>query len=309
MTEAANNVVSDVEVIATPESEAAQAETDLSAGFNKVHGVQAASSPEEKTDKVPEEKPQPAVEAKPAATPAADDKPRVFGMTEDEFKAALAKSGQAREHVDAEVRKVFSKIGEINRSVQDLSKNLSAGKSGRKITADLLKRVNEELPGLGEALAQDLSEILGGADTAQAAAEQKGQPFDPEKYHAEKLAPALNALEARITKASEEAQLELVTYIHSDFEQIVQSEDFKKWLGTLTKERHDQVVGSPRAIVAAQAVTEFKGWKETAAKEAKKKTSRLESAITPKGGGTPPSPQQPDDEAEFSAGYKKAAKK
>lgn len=321
MTEAVNNVATDAEatVSATPEAQAAQAETDLMAGFNKVHGEKGSPSPEEKTQKdekqaeaKPEEKPADTPAPKPEEKTPPVEEPRIAGMTEAELKAALAKGGEAKALVETEVRKVFGKLGEITRTIQDLQKNLSAGgsKAGRKITADLLKRVNDELPGLGDALAQDLSEILGGgAEEAKTAAEQKGQQFDEAKYHAEKVAPALAALEARISTEAEKAQLELVTYIHSDFETVVQSDDFKKWLDTLAQKRRDEVLGSPRAIVAAQAVTDFKAWKEKAAKEAQKQKNRLEGAITPRGGGAPPSPQQPDEEADFTAGFKKAVRK
>lgn len=310
-------------VIEQPAAGSAEAEkaadAEFSKGFDKAQGEKL--SPETKT---PEKK----VEAAPAAaatettpasevktevktgeTPAQNKGPLIAGMTEDEFKAALAKGGQAKDHVDAEVRKVFSKIGEINRTVQELAKNLSAGKSGRKITAEALKRVNEELPGLGDALAQDLSEILGSTEVAQAAAEAKGQVFDPEAYHAEKLAPALQAMEARIAKVSEEAQTELLEFMHPDFESVLKGDDFKAWLLTLPEDRRKTVVESPRAVVAGKAITEFKTWKEAAAKEAAKKKSRLEGAVTPQGAGAPPSQRSQDDDADFSAGYNKAAKK
>lgn len=321
MTDAVNSVATVEDVTATPQQQEVQAEDDLAAGFNKVHGEKGLPSPESKTnDKPAEAKPEekPAPEQKPEATPGAKpadtpaktaDEPRIAGMTETELKAALAKGGEAKAHVDAEVRKVFGKLGEIQRTVQDLSKSLSAGRSGRKITADLLKRVNDELPGLGDALAQDLSEILGGAEAAQDAASKQGKTIDLDAYHQEKLAPALAAMEARIAQVSESAQLELVTYIHPDFEQTVQGDEFKKWLDTLAEERRKEVVESPRAMVAAKAVTEFKEWKVKAAKEAAKQKNRLEGAITPRGGGAPPTPQQPDEEADFAAGYKKAVKK
>lgn len=323
MTEVVNNVATEENVTATPQQQETQAEDDLAAGFNKVHGDKgSAPSPEAKTDKSAE----PKVEEKPGAAPAAKveqsgtkaeatpatqakDEPRIAGMTETEFKAALAKGGEAKALVEAEIRKVFGKLGEVQRTVQELTKGLSAGRAGRKITADLLKRVNDELPGLGEALAQDLSEILGGADAAQDAAGKQGKTIDLDAYHAEKLAPALAAMEARIDQAKEEAQLELVTYVHPDFEQVVQGDDFKKWLDTLGDERRKQVVESPRAVVAAKAVTEFKEWKEKAAKEAAKQKNRLEGAITPRGGGAPPAPQQPDEEADLAAGFNKVTRR
>lgn len=324
MPEATPAVVEKPAPVAEPVVSEADAEADLSAGFDKVRG-EAKPSPEAKTaekksepkaEEPKKEEAAPAAEpAKPAAeTPVAEkpveapaEKPTLIaGMTEAEWTAAVAKGvGPVAEAMRAEIRKNFSQIGTINRTVQELQKKLSAGSPGRKITPEMLKRVNEELPGLGDALAHDLSEALGSAEVAQAAAESKGQAFDQEKFFAEKIGPALQQIEDR---ANEKAELRIVKSIHRDFETVVKSPEFGAWLGTLTPERQTEVRESNDGFVAADAVTEFKVWKDKAEKEKAKKTTRLEAAITPKGGGAQSKPTQ-DDEADFNAGYKKAAKK
>ena len=295
----------------TPEQIAAAAEASFASGYGKARGVEPSPEPAEKTDTAAPATPETTAEAKPEVTPEVKQEPKpeapkVFGMTEAEFKTELAKAGSVSAKVNEEVRKVYSKIGEINRTVQELSKNLSAGKSSRKITAEALKRVNEELPGLGAALAQDLSEILGGAEVAQAAAETKGQAFDPDKYHAEKLAPALAAMEARITKVSEDAQTELLAYMHPDFEDFLKTDTFKGWLQTLPADRKEFVVTSPRAVVAGSAITEAKKWAADKQKADEKAKSKLEAAITPKGSGAAPVQHVTDDETAFAKGYKRA---
>jgi len=211
------------------------------------------------------------------------------------------------------VRKVYSKIGEMNRTVQDLTKKLSTGTASRKFTADALKRVSDELPGLGEALAADLSAIFDGPQAAaeqqqaQATAEAQGKTFDPEAYFAEKLAPALQAFEAR---ANEKAELRIVKSVHRDFDTVVKSPEFGTWLGTLTAERQKEIRESEDGFVAADAVTEFKGWKEKAAKAAAGKKTRLEQAIPAQSSGaTPVRTTTNDEEADFAAGYKNQAKK
>jgi hypothetical protein len=299
------------EVTQTPEQIAAAAEASFVKGHEKVRGVEPTPDSPEKT----ETKAEPAAEVKAEATAetktevkaeAQPEPPKVFGLTEAEFKAEMAKAGSAGAKVNEEVRKVYSKIGEINRTVQELTKNLSAGKTSRKITAEALKRVNDELPGLGKALAEDLSEILGGAEVAQATAQTQGQPFDPDKYHAEKLAPALEAMEARIVKVSEEAQTELLAYMHSDYEDFLKTDTFKAWLQTLPADRREFVVTSPRAVVAGSAITEAKKWAEAKQKAEKKANERLEAAIPPKGSNAAPVQHTPDEEDSFRKGYKKA---
>ena len=296
----------------TPEQVAAAAEASFASGYGKARGSEPPPEPAEKTDTAAAAAPETTAEVKKDAAPEVKQEPipeapRVFGLTEAEFKAEMVKAGSVGAKVNEEVRKVYSKIGEINRTVQELSKNLSAGKTSRKITAEALKRVNEELPGLGSALAQDLSEILGGAEVAQAAAETKGQAFDPDKYHAEKLAPALEAMEARIAKVAEDAQTELLSYMHSDYEAFLKTDTFKAWLQTLPADRREFVVTSPRAVVAGSAITEAKEWADKKAKAEAKAKERLEAAIPPKGSGAAPVQQSDDEEAAFRRGYKKRA--
>lgn len=313
MTEAAT------EVTQTEEQIAAQEETDLSAGFNKVHGDKPS------TEKTPDSKvEQKAADAKPAgneqttgtevrtgATTVDEGKPKaplIAGMTEEQLKAALGK-GAAWE---TEVRKVFSKVGEINRTVQELSKAIAAGsnKSTRKITAEQLKRVSEELPGLGEALAQDLAGIFGDTEVAtkqaEATAAAQGKPFDADAFFAEKIGPALETVKAQ---ANESAQTELLEYMHPGYSATLKTPEFNTWLQSLPAARQKEVVESPRAVVAGKAIAEFKDWHAKAQKAQERNKTRLEGAITPKGGGSPPGQPTQDDEADFASGFKKATRK
>lgn len=233
----------------------------------------------------------------------------IAGMTEADWNAAVAKAaGPLAEKLQADIRKNFGQIGEMNRVLQEVKQGLSAGRGpGRKITADLLKRVNEELPGLGDALAQDLSAILGGAEEAQANAEAKGQSFNAEDFYAKKVLPALQEAEAR---QNERAELRIVKSIHRDFDTVVKSPEFGAWVKTLPADRQKEVLESKDGFVAADAVTEFKSSAEKAKKDQQKKSNRLEAAVTPRGvpnAGAPSTDEDP--EAEFNSGFKKAGRK
>lgn len=294
------------EQVATPTEQ--QAEVSLSAGYHKVKGT----TPEPTADEPKKDEPAAAtLDKKEPAQQDKKDEPKVeetkvFGLTEKEFKAAIGKKGVTKE--DPVIREVYGKIGELIRTIKD-TQSVAASRSVRNIKAEALKRVNEELPGLGAALAQDLTEIFAGVEQAQAVAEAKGQTFDPDKYYQEKVAPALEEIQARSTKELEEAQYDLLTFMHSDYEQVIKSDGFKKFLDTLPADRRKTVVESPRAIVAAQAITDFKAWdKEQTAKaeaQSKQKQKRLESAIPAKGTGSAPVQQQDDENAGFSRGYKR----
>lgn len=287
-----------------------QAEESLAKGYHKAKGT----TPEDttKTTAAEDTKSEGATDTttetpnnNQAAAAAVAEAVKVFGMTEAEFKTALDKAGQGGATATAEVRKAFGKIGEITRTLQQLQQNLSAPK-GRKITAEALKRVNEELPGLGAALAQDLQEILGGADQAQATAEAKGQQFDPDKYHTEKVAPALENIETRLAEAQDEMQNSLLTFMHPDWQSYLKTDGFKNWLQTLPEDQRTAVRTSPHASVAGKAITDAKAWNEQQKKAAKRKNDRLEAAVTPKGTNAAPAQSQPSEEESLRRGYHKA---
>lgn len=232
--------------------------------------------------------------------------PLIGGLTEEQWNAQIAKAiGPVREALAAENRKNFGQIGELNKAIKELREGLAAGKPSRKITADLLKRVNEELPGLGEALASDLSEILGAAEEKKDDAQASGQAFNEEKYFAEKVAPAIAKATA---DADRKAQAGLLEYIHPDYAQVVNSEPFKAWLATKTPQEQQAMLGAERAIEAAKAVSDFKAWAEKSKKTKETQQKRISAAVTPRGvpGDGPVS--KDDEEAGFNEGWKKASR-
>lgn len=289
------------QVVETPNAETEDA--DFAKGFAEARGVQPPA--EEKTEPKPEVK----VEVKVEEQAQAQAKPTLIaGMTEEQWNAAVAKAVDA-ETLRKEVRQNFGQIGELKRTLGEINTKLAAGAgsgAARKITAAMLKRVNEELPGLGDALAQDLSEVLGSAEVAQAKAESQGKAFDPDAYFKDAIVPALEKLEAR---ANDRAELRIVKSIHRDFETVVKSPEFGGWLKTLPEPRQKEIRESEDGFVAADAVTEFKGYVEKQKKAKEQKTTRLEAAVTPQGAAQAGGPIQKDDEALFNDGFNTAGKK
>lgn len=278
-----------------------QAEADFGKGFG---AAPEQSAPEQKTEEKTEatatETEAPKQEAK------AEEPVRIAGMTEEEWNAAVGKAtGTQVEELRKEIRKNFGQIGDLTRTVNELKAARGNTAAGRRITAEALKRVNEELPGLGAALAADLQEIMGGADVAQAAAEAKGQTFDPEKYFSEKVVPALQQLEAR---NNERAELRIVKSVHRDFDAVVKTPEFSAWLKTMPEDRQKEIRESEDGFVAADAVTEFKTWRDKQGKTKQQQKSRLEAAVTPNGVPNAAGPQPTDEDAEFNKGFSKAGR-
>lgn len=292
------------EAAAVVEQSAADTEADqaFSAGFDEAPAQAATEQkPVESADTKTTE------EGKTVAAPA--EKPVLIGsMPEAEWNAAVAKAAApAIEAARAETRKAFGQYGELKKTLTDLQGKLAAGGSTavrKKLTADALKRVNEELPGMGDALAQDLSDFFdydAEVATAKATAEAKGETFDAEAFFTTKIGPALEALEAR---ANERAELRIVKSIHRDFDKVVKSAEFGTWLGTLPLEEQTLIRESEDGFVAADAVTAFKAAQEKANKGRAANQTRLEAALTPSGDRQPASHAQLDDEATFDHGFK-----
>lgn len=212
---AANNVVADDVVtqvvddgaeLLSPED--AQADADMAAGYEAARkakaGPPAAGQVAVKTAAAADTTQ--AANATAANNTVADETKTAVAAPAPATAAASGPDPSVKAYMDGEVRKVHNKIGELNRTIQDLAKSLATSKTpaARKaITAEMLKEVNDELPGLGDALAKSLGRIFDSPEgtaemlQAKAAAEAKGQEFDPEKYFAEKVAPALKDAEAR----------------------------------------------------------------------------------------------------------------
>ena len=296
-----------------------QAEADFAKGFGAapVEPAPAQETLTDKEDAKTEESAKPATE-EPKKDDAPAEGPRIAGMTEAEFNAAVAKGvSPVVEEMRKEIRKNFGQIGDLNRIINELkTARASTPAAARKFTADMLKRVNEELPGLGAALAEDLSEILGGAEKAQDKAEAQGKPFDQQKYHEETVVPELH-------KLRRDMEVKLLKYAHPDYLTVVYADpaerkwtpEFAAWVAAQPADKQEIIANSDDATEVAAYITEYKAHAEKARKEAEKaklekerKDKRLEEAVMPEGSGAPPASQTNDEEADFEKGFKKASK-
>lgn len=239
------------EPVPRTEAELAQDQLDLEAGFNTVVAEESPRKPaaRAKVEDPAQGEQKPAVAASDAAAgtqqAAATDKtekgqpatgPLIAGMTDDELKTTLAKVSGFDAALGKEVQRVFGKIGEVERVLTELKAQVAKGGGGRtvlKLTPAMLKRVNEELPGFGDALAQDLNEAFNNPDAAQelkdakADAVAKGEEFDHEKYYAEKLGPALSAFEKKLLQRQDEAfSYAAITQKHEKWQETINSPEF-----------------------------------------------------------------------------------
>jgi hypothetical protein len=299
----------------TPEEQAKQdqeSEGAFAEGFTEARGEEPPA-PTPKADTPPAEEPAPASETPPV--PAAPDKPVTLfaGKTEAEVLEMFNKVQSTEQLVASEVRKIYSKFGELQQAL----KSIKPGQSTLKIKG-ALKRLGAEYPEIAQMLSEDLEE----ASTAS-------QEPPPEPTGAPAVQPMpedfdtrMNtAVDTAVAKVTEKMEMRLLTVLHNDWLTLTGEKEFDTFLKSLPGEKvavqlkNGAVAQYPKeakrylesndAVVAAECFTKYKGWKAAHQRSKKQNEERLEGAITPPSGGAPP-PATLDDEAAFQDGFKNA---
>lgn len=202
------------------------------------------------------------------------------GLTERELKEVLAKANELdnlKASFGSETQKIYGKFGEVQRALKQLSSGnkMKLGEGG-------LPSLREEYPDLADALIKDLSEVsLGGAT-----------PFDSTELE-QKFANKVDEL-------SHKMELKVLSIKHPDFKEKTATPDYKLWLGSLPVEKRQAVMESDDGLFVSKALDDFDSWRE----RGKKKTNRLDRAITPRGMPPEPSKKVLSAEAAFEAGRK-----
>lgn len=205
-----------------------QDQADSQAAFDATFEATPAANPE----------PAPAPKVEPKVEPVVVEEPLFAGMTAAEIRAMHATVSGFDARMEKERQSIFSKVGELHRKTLEDIKQATKGGGGktRQITAEMLKRVNEELPGIGEALAADLNEALNSPDMAEAQAEaqSQGKAFDPDAYFAEKLGPILQNMQRQATEeqarlATEARQHAILDIRHDGWEETINTPEFRAW--------------------------------------------------------------------------------
>lgn len=296
-------------------------EAAFAAGFNGTHTESvAATEPESKaaeTQAKPDSKAaDPVNKDAPAAAPAPAGEPvKIAGLTEDELKVVFAKVPALEQALSQqlpglqqafaeEVRKVYGKIGELNRTLESL-------RQGRKLTAAQMKRLNTEFPEIAGMLAEDLSEIYAASDSpvaqdAQQAASQQAQQAAAPAPQAPQQADIQKLISDSVTNAvagiSAQAERKALALVHPGWEEIVQSPEFATWLQSLPAEQGRHYAESEDARIASEAIGLFKDATKAKTQVKQSKQARLERAVAPTGESAP-APNTIDDEQAFVLGF------
>lgn len=233
----------------------------------------AEGEQQEKTDPEPEQPAQPVATA-----------PK---LTDEELNRILA----VVPDLQAQNRKAFGKIGELQQVINELKGKDSGGQASLRVNADQLKRLNKDYPELAQALAEDLSELPAGPDGK----------LDPASFE-----PIVEQrVSAARTQLMEELETKLLTMQHRDWPQIIAAPEFALWKQTQTADEQAKLDSSWDAMYLSDKFTEYKTWLKSRSTQpddtTQKRQHRLQQAVVPE--GKPPVNTGLSDDDAFAAGF------
>ena len=198
-------------------------------------------------------------EVEPVAEPV--EPPKLFaGYTEDQIRDVFAKVQEVDRLKEREA-KVFGTLGSLKQTIDNLRQQQPTATGA--ITKGQLKRLSAEFPEMAEMLAEDLSGL----------SVQSGG-FDSESVE--------RVVSERMDRASKEYETKLLTVMHKDWRQVVQTPEFAVWKATLPENERDVLDNGWDAVSIGEGLSTFKEWKSKAAQSSASKKNRLEAAIQPR---------------------------
>lgn len=261
------------QVIEPTEQSAADAAADFESGF------QAVMTGEEPAHREPDRDP---------GEHAAVDLEKVE-------KAQEVINSLSREEIEALINgraesiesRVFGKIGEFNRTLQQLQQS-QPGQT--KLEAEKLKRLREIDPEFADAIAADLSEALVVGSSQPAIDENAVRNF---------VGSAMNSL-------AQEYEAKLLTVAHPDWKEVATSDEFQAWLGKKPAEEQQSFNSTWDSTYLARVFNEYKrGLASDEQKTTEKSNrSRLQRSAMPSKNAAPaPAGASASEEDAFLAGF------
>lgn len=267
-------------------------EAAFNAGYAEARGEEVPPQDEAKPEVTPPEEEE-AEETPAKVEPEAEAPPIVAaGLTDEQLTAMLAKLPELKDATDHQIRQIYGKFGELQKSINEI-KNGGSGGTSVRLAEGALKRMSAEFPEMAKMLTEDLSEAF---------QVQGGGGFDPAS-----LEPLIEQRLAGVQEASDrKMETKLLTLVHRDWKQAIASDEYKVWLQTLDAETQKTIGETWDGMYLADRITEFKDWYVKSKSTAEERSQRLESALIPQGTPVPGAQVLSDDDA-FLAGYKSVA--
>lgn len=239
---------------------------------------------------------EPAGREQPPEEPPEGETPEGAGKQQPENPEPVAEPWKAelsalQEHSEKNIRQVYGKLGEVGHLLKQLQQSRNPTKVA--LPEDALKRVTEEFPELAKSLREDLQEVLNGGLVFESPATT---PDFTEQFKTQR--------DQTLSEVDKRVEQRLLRRDHRDWEQVVQSEDFKGWVtNVLPQAQAAQLNDSWDADFISEKLTEFKSWKAAKQSQADKRKTRLEQAIAPSRGLSGRPVEDDSEEAAFIAGF------
>lgn len=230
------------------------------------------------------------------------------GLSDTQMKDLLSRVPEIERNVQSQLQKITGKMGEFNRTIQELRQMQASGRpadqsAARQIASDMLTRTRSVFPEMADAIAEDLNKIFA------APVQQKDDATkQPQGLTQEQVA---QFTQARISEATGQMQrqyeLKLLTLQHPDWQKVASTPDFRLWADTLPAEDKDKLFGSEDAVYVSEKLGAYKAFRKQQTDKSATRTEqsrrRLEQAVTPTSGATQSrAPAQTEEDA-FLAGF------
>jgi len=199
------------------------------------------------------------------------EKAQELKLKTDELMSMLAKIPQLEEMSTKEIQKVHGKIGELNRTLQEL-KSKGAGSTAVRLAEAKFDKLREEYPDLAELLAEDFKGLQLEGPAA----------VSDEVINAHVEARVQEQVSVVRDELQKQMQVSLLQIQHPDFQVIKDSDEFKVFLQTLPEEERQKVDETWDAMYLSTVFTNFKSWKNERTKSKEQRQSRLRNALPPK---------------------------
>jgi hypothetical protein len=181
--------------------------------------------------------------------------------------AELKKRVNASQDTPSEIRKMYGTIGELNRTLQEIKNPPPAQTVEIDEDAAALDEIIEEYPVLAGPIVKNIRALQD--KLGKLSANQHSAPVDD--------------IDDRVARAVQERTqrdaVELLQEEHPDYTAVYKSQEFKTWLSTKPPEYQVRLENTWNPGIVSKGLTEFKN----ALKKSKEKSTRLASAITPRG--------------------------
>jgi len=209
-------------------------------------------------------------------TPEPASQPTLFaGLTEDDFKAIIAKANKV-DDIEQKYQslhdKAFGTIGQLKQEIAQIKQQATVVREAVPISKEAFKELTDYFgdESLSTALVNGLNSIqLGGGESRSPVVDE---------------AAILARVDERLTERERELEKRELNRVHPDWQVVSSSPEFVEWRGTLREDDQALLMNTWDAGVLSQAFTRFKDYQAKKQEKLHSRQQRLEDAIAPTGG-------------------------